>query len=221
VVPGGRGKLFVVTAPSGAGKTTLIKWLLAEDASIAFSVSYTTRAPREGEQDGRDYFFVSRAEFERMIAGDKLLEYARVFDNFYGTGREPVERELGAGRNVLLDIDWQGAAQVRSRMRDGVYVFIMPPSFEELARRLRSRGTDSSEVIARRLSEARADMARWNDFDYVIVNDDLPTAQTALRSVISGANTANRTGNPALAARIGAILGAAPRGPVAPGCGLG
>jgi guanylate kinase len=203
---GGRGRLFVVTAPSGAGKTTLIKWLLAEDPGIAFSVSYTTRAPRKGEQDGRDYCFVSRAEFERMIAADELLEYARVFDNFYGTGREPVERDLSAGRNVLLDIDWQGAAQVRSRLRDGVFVFIMPPSFDELARRLRSRGTDSAEVIARRLSEARADMARWSDFDYVIVNEDLATAQEALRSVISGANTANRTANPALRERIGAIL---------------
>jgi guanylate kinase len=201
-----KGRLFVVTAPSGAGKTTLIKRLLAEHPQLAFSVSCTTRAPRTGEVNGRDYFFVSRTEFEEMIKADKLLEYARVFDNLYGTGRAPVERELAAGRSVVLDIDWQGAQQVRSRTQDGVFVFIMPPSLEELSRRLRARGTDSPEVIARRLSEARDDMGRWGDFDFVLINDDLDNARLALASIIDGSNSANRSSNPALRRRIGQIL---------------
>lgn len=200
------GKLFVVTAPSGAGKTTLIRSLMAEDPTLVFSVSNTTRAPRPGEQAGRDYFFVGREEFERMIAADQLLEYARVFDNFYGTAREPVERDLNAGRNVVLDIDWQGAHQVRERMPDAVLVFIMPPSFEALARRLRARGTDSPEVVARRLSEARSDMGRWSEFDYAIVNEDLAAAAAALRGVIDGGNTADRTNNPAVRLRLTRIM---------------
>jgi guanylate kinase len=202
----GRGRLCVITAPSGAGKTTLIKALLAADATLRFSISYTTRAPRKGEQEGHDYYFVSREEFERMIAADRLLEYARVFDNFYGTGRDPVERELSAGRNVVLDIDWQGARQVRARMPEAILIFIMPPSFAELTKRLRSRGTDSPEVIARRLSEARSDMGRWSAFDYVIVNDDLVAAGAALRAVISGTNTTDRTSTPAVRLRITRML---------------
>jgi guanylate kinase len=203
---GKRGRLFVVTAPSGAGKTTLTKALLGGDPELRFSVSYTTRAPRAGEQDGRDYYFVSRQQFQRMIDRDELLEHARVFDNFYGTGRAPIEQHLAAGRSVLLDIDWQGARQVRQRMADSVLVFIMPPSLAELERRLRGRGTDGEEVIRRRLSEARDDMAKWQDFDYVVVNDALDEALTALRSILGGTNTRNRTDEPPLRQRVTTML---------------
>lgn len=199
------GRLYVVTAPSGAGKTTLTRALLAGDPELRFSVSFTTRAPRAGEQDGRDYFFVDRARFEAMIAAGELLEYARVFDNFYGTGRAQIEQHTRAGRNVLLDIDWQGARQVRSRMPESVLIFIMPPSLAELERRLRGRATDSDEVIARRLAEARADMSHWDEFDYVIVNDDVAQATGALRDVVAGRNTANRADGATLRRRLEAI----------------
>jgi guanylate kinase len=204
------GKLFVVTAPSGAGKTTLTRALLAADPDLRFSVSFTTRAPRAGEQDGRDYFFVDHARFEAMIAASELLEYAKVFDNYYGTGRAQVEAHTREGRNVLLDIDWQGARQVRERMPESVTVFIMPPSLAELERRLRGRGTDSDEVIARRLAQARSDMGHWDEFDYVVVNDDVARATEALRAVVARRNTADRTSDAALRSRIAGILAAAP-----------
>jgi guanylate kinase len=202
-----RGKLFVLTAPSGAGKTTLTKALLAENPALRFSVSFTTRAPRPGEQDGRDYFFVDRRRFEAMIAAGELLEYAKVFDNYYGTGRAQVEQHTRAGRSVLLDIDWQGARQVRAHMAESVLIFIMPPSIAELERRLRGRATDSDEVIRRRLSEAQAEMGHWNEFDYVVVNDEIARALVALREVLAGGNIANGTGNPALRRQLEAILG--------------
>lgn len=201
------GKLFVMTAPSGAGKTTLTKALLADDPELRFSVSFTTRAPRPGEQDGRDYFFVDRARFEAMIVAGELLEYARVFDNYYGTGRAQIENHTAAGRNVLLDIDWQGARQVRSRMPESVLIFIMPPSLAELEQRLRGRATDSDEVIRRRLSEAMADMGHWSEFDYVVINDEVPRALAALRDVMAGRNTASQAGNPELRRQLAAILG--------------
>jgi guanylate kinase len=206
------GKLFVMTAPSGAGKTTLTKALLAGDPELRFSVSFTTRAARPGEKHGRDYFFVDRERFEAMITAGELLEYAKVFDNYYGTGREQIERHTNAGRSVLLDIDWQGARQVRSRMPESVLIFIMPPSIDELERRLRGRATDSDEVIRRRLSEARADMSHWSEFDYVVINDDLGQAQTALRSILAGTNKANSTTDPALQRRLRAVAGE-PAGP--------
>jgi guanylate kinase len=200
------GTLFVLTAPSGAGKTTLTRGLLAEDPSLRFSVSFTTRKPRAGEQDGRDYHFVDHARFEAMIAAGELLEYARVFDNYYGTGRAQVESHTRAGRNVLLDIDWQGARQVRGRMPESVLVFILPPSLAELERRLRGRATDSDEVIARRLSEAMSDMGHWDEFDYAVVNDEVAVALAALREIVAGRNTANRVTDRALRQRIGTIL---------------
>jgi len=199
------GKLFVLTAPSGAGKTTLTKRLLAGDPALRFSVSFTTRRPRAGEQDGKDYFFVDHARFERMIAGGELLEHARVFDNYYGTGRAQIEAHTEAGTNVLLDIDWQGARQVRVAMPSSVLIFIMPPSFAELGRRLRGRGSDGEEVIARRLSEARDDMARWSEFDYVVVNEAVETALAELQAVVAGQGGANRTTDPALRGRLAAI----------------
>jgi guanylate kinase len=201
------GKLFVVSAPSGAGKTTLTRALLAADPSLRFSVSFTTRAPRAGEQHGRDYFFVDRPGFEAMIAAGDLLEYARVFDNYYGTGRAQIAAETAAGRNVLLDIDWQGARQVRARMPESVLIFILPPSLTELERRLRGRATDSDEVIRRRLSEAAADMTHWQEFDYVVVNDDREAALAALHAILAGRGTAYRSADPAVRQRVGAALG--------------
>ena len=201
-----RGKLFVISAPSGAGKTTLVKALLAADPELRFSISYTTRPPRVGEQDGREYFFVDRPRFEAMIAGGELLEHAEVFGNFYGTGRAQIENHLAAGRNVLLDIDWQGARQVRSRMSDCVLIFIMPPSLQELERRLRGRATDSDEVIRRRLAEAVGDMGHWNEFDFVVINDDVPAALATLRSIVAGQNTASCSSDAELKAKVNAII---------------
>lgn len=203
-----RGRLFVISAPSGAGKTTLVKALLGTDPALQFSVSYTTRTPRAGEQDGREYFFVDRPRFEAMIAGGELLEHAEVFGNFYGTGRAQIEAHLAAGRNVLLDIDWQGARQVRSRMADCVLIFIMPPSLAELERRLRGRATDSEAVIRRRLSEARGDMGHWQEFDYVVINDEVPAALVALRAIVGGGGEAHRAHDPVLARRLSGLLAA-------------
>jgi guanylate kinase len=202
-----------MTAPSGAGKTTLTRELLAADPDLRFSVSFTTRPPRPGEQDGRDYFFVDRARFEAMIAAGELLEYAQVFDNYYGTGRAQIGEHTSAGRNVLLDIDWQGARQVRARMPESILIFIMPPSVAELERRLRGRATDSDEVIRRRLSEARADISHWSEFDYVVVNDDVTRAVEALRAIVAGRNTADRVTDPALQRRLAGILGGASSSP--------
>ena len=199
------GTLFVISAPSGAGKTTLTRHLLAEDPSLKFSVSYTTRKPRPGEQHGRDYFFVDKPEFERMIAAGELLEHARVFDNYYGTGRAQIEVHTRAGTNVLLDIDWQGARQVRAAMPLSVLIFIMPPSLAELERRLRGRATDSEEVIARRLSEARDDIQRWHEFDYVVVNEVFDRALAELKAIVAGGGQTHRTTDMALRKRLAAI----------------
>lgn len=202
----GPGKLFVLSAPSGAGKTTLARALLAEDPGLRFSVSFTTRAPRAGERHGRDYFFVDRARFEAMIGAGELLEHAEVFGNYYGTGREQVEQHTRAGRNVLLDIDWQGARQVRAAMPESVLVFIMPPSLDELEQRLRGRATDSEEVIRRRLSEALADMLHWAEFDYLVINDRIDQALSALRAIIAGQGEIYRCTLPEVQARAAALL---------------
>lgn len=204
------GKLFVLTAPSGAGKTTLAHALLAADPALHFSVSFTTRAPRAGELEGRDYCFVDRARFEAMIAADELLEHAQVFGNYYGTGRAQVEARTRAGRHVLLDIDWQGARQVRAHLRESVLIFILPPSLAELERRLRGRGTDTEEVIRRRLAEARDDLAHWPEFDYVVVNDRMDTALGALQAVIAGRAEDHRTSDPAVRRRIATLFGTPP-----------
>jgi len=179
-----RGQLFVIAAPSGAGKTSLVRALLARSPDIEVSVSYTTRKPRPNEVDGRDYCFVDRAAFERLIAQDALLEHAQVFDNFYGTSRERVGRALAAGRDVILEIDWQGARQVRARMPDCATIFILPPSCAALEQRLRSRRTDDEAVIARRLRDAAADISHWREFDFVIVNDQFEEALVALESIV-------------------------------------
>lgn len=181
-----RGRLFVIAAPSGAGKTSLVRALMERQPSLRFSISYTTRRQRATEAHGRDYFFVDKAEFQRMIANEEFLEHAPVYDNFYGTSRSQVEALLVAGDNVLLEIDWQGARQIRARMPECSSVFILPPSRAALEWRLRGRGTDSDEVIARRLRDSIADMSHWNEFDYVVVNDDFERATADLEAVIDG-----------------------------------
>lgn len=181
-----RGKLFVIAAPSGAGKTSLVRALIQRMPHLRFSISYTTRQRRETEQHGRDYFFVERAEFDRMVAQGEFLEHAQVFDNCYGTARAQVESMLEQGENVLLEIDWQGAQQVRRSMPECRTIFILPPSREALEQRLRGRRTDTEEVIARRLRDSIADMSHWNEFDYVVINDDFERAAQDLESIARG-----------------------------------
>ena len=166
-----RGQLIVLSGPSGVGKSTVIAELFAQRSNIYFSVSYTTRQPRVGEQDGVNYNFVSREEFERMIADDELLEYAEYVDNYYGTSMKLIQEKLDAGIDVLLDIEVQGAAKVRARCPDALFIFIIPPSFEELSRRLHRRNTDSEEVIAGRLAKARQEFREIPKYDYLVIND--------------------------------------------------
>ena len=206
-MPKPSARLFVLAAPSGAGKTTLVKALVAAHPDIRFSVSFTTRERRVTEEEGKDYFFVSEDEFLRLRENGELLEAALVFDNHYGTGRSQVEQNLADGHNVLLEIDWQGAEQVRQSMPESVSVFILPPSRTELEQRLRDRKTDSDEVIKRRLRDALGDMSHWNEFDYVIVNDDLPTAVAEFDAVLYGDGSANHVDNAALASRVEGVLG--------------
>ena len=187
------GHLYVISAPSGAGKTSLVKAMLTARPELAVSVSHTTRTPRPHEVDGRDYHFVSRPDFDRLVAAGAFLEHASVFDNQYGTGREQVLAQLDAGRSVLLEIDWQGARQVRSSFPECVSIFILPPSRAALEERLRSRRTDSDAVIARRLRDAATDMSHCPEFDYAVVNDRFETAVAELLRVVDG-------GPPALAA---------------------
>jgi guanylate kinase len=180
------GRLVVLSAPSGAGKTTLVKALRAADPLLGFSVSYTTRPARPGEVAGRDYFFVEPAAFAAMVGNGEFLEHAQVFGHRYGTSRAQVQAALDRGQNLLLEIDWQGARQVRANAPDCVSVFILPPSRAELERRLRGRGTDSEAVIQRRLGQALDDMAHWSEFGFVVVNDRLDEAVNALREIIAG-----------------------------------
>lgn len=202
-----RGRLFVFSAPSGAGKTTLVRRVMSNRPDLTFSISYTTRPGRDGETDGRDYHFLSRADFEAMRDADAFLEYAEVFGNYYGTGREQVDRLRDAGRDVLLEIDWQGAQQVRHNQPDCCSVFILPPSVQELERRLRGRETDTEAVIARRLGEAVADMSHWAEFDHVVINDDLEDAADALLAIMAGNSPETATGNAAVRARVITLLG--------------
>ena len=202
----GDARLFVIAAPSGAGKTTLVKALVERNPALKFSISYTTRVQRATEQHGRDYFFVPVEEFEDLRKNGELLESALVFDNHYGTSRSQVERHLANGDHVILEIDWQGAQQVRQSMPECVTIFIMPPSREELERRLRGRKTDSDAVIDRRLRDALGDMSHWDEFDYVIINDDLERATAQLLAVVDGRGEANSTGNPELVGAVRNIL---------------
>jgi guanylate kinase len=183
-----RGALYVIAAPSGAGKTSLVKAVLDRDPSLRVSVSHTTRKQREKEIPGRDYNFVNVDEFKRLIAAGEFLEHAQVFDNFYGTGRAQVEALRNAGHDVILEIDWQGARQVRAAQPDCKSVFILPPSRRELETRLRNRKTDSEQVIERRLRDSIADMSHFAEFDCVIVNDDFESAVRHLLDILRGAD---------------------------------
>jgi len=200
------GRLFVIAAPSGAGKTSLVKALLASEPRLRLSVSHTTRKRRPTEEDGREYHFVSVPQFERLVASGEFLEQARVFDNFYGTARGYVEEQLRQGHDVILEIDWQGAQQVRRAMPQCVSIFILPPSRRALAERLARRATDSPQVIARRLRDAAADMAHYREFDYVIVNDDFAQAVSDLRRIVAGRGEDLTSARPALAALLGELL---------------
>lgn len=191
-----KGKLFVFAAPSGAGKTTLVHAVVRKHPELRFSISYTTRKPRINEANEVDYIFIDEIEFMQLRDRGEMLEHAKVFDNYYATSRGQVETHLADDRNVVLEIDWQGAQQVRESLPDCVTIFIFPPSLAELERRLRDRRTDSAEVIERRLRDARSDMAHWEEFDHVIINDDLDDAVAALEDVLAGNGEASSTSNP-------------------------
>jgi guanylate kinase len=205
-----RGRLWVIAAPSGAGKTSLVRKLLERDPELRFSISYTTRPKRTSEMHGRDYFFVDEPAFRELVARNAFLEYAQVFDNWYGTSREHVEQLLDAGHSVLLEIDWQGARQVRERAPEAASIFILPPDARELERRLRGRATDSEATIQRRLRDSLADMTHWREFDHVIVNDDFEAALGRLAAVIAGSEQGHRSDSPAVQAAAAAILGSGP-----------
>ena len=200
-------RLFVIAAPSGAGKTTLVKKLVEQNPDLRFSISYTTRRKRRTEKEGVDYLFVTHDRFEALRERGELLESAEVFDNFYATSRTQVEDLLADGHSVILEIDWQGARQVRESMPEAVTIFILPPCVDELERRLRLRRTDSREVIDRRLRDAKSDMSHWAEFDHVIINDDLETAVAELEAVIRGRGRRTSTRNRALRQAVARILG--------------
>jgi guanylate kinase len=202
-----RGRLFVVAAPSGAGKTSLVKALLDRRPELRLSISHTTRKMRPTEQPGREYYFVSVDEFRERIGRGEFLEHAQVFDNFYGTGRAPVEEQLAQGRDVILEIDWQGARQVRQALAECVTIFILPPSRRALEERLRNRKTDSDEVIERRLRDAVGDMSHWKEFDYVVVNDDFERAVTDLSRIVTGDGADLVASRPSLKALLADLLG--------------
>jgi guanylate kinase len=181
-----RGLLIILSSPSGAGKSTLARRLMAWDPSLSFSVSATTRPPRPGEEDGREYYFRTRDAFLAMVKADEMLEHAEVFGNLYGSPRAPVEAAIVAGRDVLFDIDWQGGQQItNSALKDAVVsIFILPPSIAELERRLNTRGQDSAEVIAGRMAKSEAEISHWAEYDYVLVNDDLDTCEASLKTIL-------------------------------------
>jgi guanylate kinase len=193
------GRLYVVSAPSGAGKTSLVKALMEREPGLRFSVSYTTRAPRANEVEGRDYHFITPEEFARMVERSEFLEHARVFDNFYGTGRAAVREALTAGQRLLLEIDWQGARQVRASMPAAHSVFILPPTRRALEERLTARSTDSPEVIRRRLQDAQRDIAHWIEFEYVVINDRFEQAVVDFQAIVREKGDALRGSRPEVA----------------------
>jgi guanylate kinase len=186
--PNRRGLLLILSSPSGAGKSTLARMLMRWDPSIRFSVSATTRPPRTGEEDGREYYFRSKADFMAMIVGDEMLEHAEVFGNHYGSPKGPVEAALAQGRDTLFDIDWQGGQQIRNSSlgRDVVSIFVLPPSISELENRLRGRAQDSDAVIAGRMAKSQSEISHWAEYDYVLVNRELDQTFTQLRTILEG-----------------------------------
>jgi guanylate kinase len=201
-----RARLFVIAAPSGAGKTSLVKSLLERRPRLALSVSHTTRQPRPTEAQGREYFFVSADKFRELTHEKQFLEHAQVFDNHYGTARAPLAAALASGRSVILEIDWQGARQVRASLPECVTIFILPPSRDALEKRLRDRKTESDAAIARRLADAVGDMSHWSEFDYVVVNDDFERALVDLTRIVDGKGELLRANRPALALLISELL---------------
>ena len=180
-----RGLMIVLSSPSGAGKTTLTRKLLAAHDDMSMSVSATTRKPRPGEVDGHDYYFVSKDKFSEMIENEDFLEHAKVFDNYYGTPRAPVEEALMDGRDVIFDIDWQGAQQLeQAAVEDLVKIFILPPDMRALESRLRTRAQDSEDVIAKRMSKSESEISHWSEYDYIIVNEDIDTALAELEAIV-------------------------------------
>ncbi|MBI1187485.1 MAG: guanylate kinase [Alphaproteobacteria bacterium] len=181
-----RGLMLALSSPSGAGKSTLAKMLITRDTAMTLSVSATTRAPRAEEKDGREYHFMTRADFEAMASRGEFLEWAMVFDNFYGTPRKPVEDALSAGRDVLFDVDWQGARALRAAApEDVVGVFILPPSREELEMRLRKRAADAEDVIQKRMARSANEISHWTEYDYVLVNRDVETTYARLAAILA------------------------------------
>jgi guanylate kinase len=193
-----RGRLYVISAPSGAGKTSLVKALLASEPRLCLSISHTTRTRRPTEVEGREYHFVSKPQFAELVKRGEFLEHAQVFDNHYGTSRAFVESQLAQGRDVVLEIDWQGAQQVRRAMSDCVSIFVLPPARQSLAERLARRATDTPEVIRRRLKDAAGDMSHYQEFDYVVVNDDFDRAVSDLKRVIEGKGEDLKSDRPSL-----------------------
>jgi len=204
-----RGRLYVISAPSGAGKTSLVKRLLESEPRLRLSISHTTRTRRPTEVEGREYHFVTKPQFEELAARGEFLEHARVFDNDYGTARAFVEAQLAAGHDVLLEIDWQGAQQVRRAMPDCVSIFVLPPARQALAERLARRATDTAEVIRRRLSDAAGDMSHYREFDYVVVNDDFERAVADLKRIIEGKGEDLRSNRPELKPLLAELLAGA------------
>lgn len=184
-----KNNVFIISAPSGSGKTTLIDLLLKQNPSLMFSISHTTRPPRTGERDGVEYFFVSEQKFEQMIREDRFVEWAEVHGHYYGTSREVLTEAEKNHRDVILDIDVQGAAQVRQKIPEAISIFILPPSYEALKTRLLSRQKDSKEVMLKRLGNARKEIRRYSEFDYIIINDELQSALTSLSSIITSSNS--------------------------------
>ena len=201
-----RGHLFVIAAPSGTGKTSLVKALMQRQPQLRFSVSYTTRAPRQNERDGVDYHFVSKDTFQRMVAQGEFLEHAQVFDNFYGTGVKAVSEALAAGQDLLLEIDWQGAQQVRKRLPEGRTIFILPPSRAALEERLRARSTDSDAIIRRRLQDSVTELSHWQEFDHIVVNDRFEDALAALEAIVHNRPVESSPGSPAIRALAARLL---------------
>ncbi|WP_372885477.1 guanylate kinase [Shimia sp.] len=201
-----RGLLIILSSPSGAGKSTLAQRLMRWDPELRFSVSATTRAPREGEQDGRDYFFLSEDAFRKQVADGEMLEHAHVFGNFYGSPAGPVKQTIEAGRDVLFDVDWQGEIQIRNSDlgKHALSIFILPPSIRELHRRLVARGQDSAEVIAGRMKKSWDEISHWGAYDYVLVNDDLEATEARLKTIIA-AERLRREQQPRLQSHVHAL----------------